>query len=82
MKKIASILLITLILLLAACGGEAIHDGSSPNVALLIANRGDKGFNDSAVIGLNVSVVERSEILFGSFFDFRALGDESPQKLA
>jgi len=58
MKKIASILLITMILLLAACGGEAIHDGSSPNVALLIASRGDKGFNDSAVIGLNVSVVE------------------------
>lgn len=59
MKKIASILLITMILLLTACaGGEAIHDGSSPNVALLIANRGDKGFNDSAVIGLNVSVVD------------------------
>ncbi len=58
MKKIACILLITIVLLLAACSGEAIHDGSSPNVALLIANRGDKGFNDSAVIGLNVSVVE------------------------
>ncbi len=59
MKKVASILLITAILLLTACtGGEAIHDGSSPNVALLIAYRGDKGFNDNAVVGLNVSVVE------------------------
>jgi basic membrane protein A len=57
MKKIASILLITMILLLTACGGGKIsYVGDSPNVALIIANRGDKGFNDSAVIGMNVSV--------------------------
>lgn len=57
MKKIASILLITTILLLTACaGGKISYVGDSPNVALIIANRGDKGFNDSAVIGMNVSV--------------------------
>ena len=43
MKKIASILLITMILLLTACGGGKIsYVGDSPNVALIIANRGDK----------------------------------------
>lgn len=33
-----------------------MYVGDSPNVALIIAGRGDMGFNDSAVIGLNVSV--------------------------
>lgn len=56
MRKVASILLITMILLLTACSsGKITYVGDSPNVALIIANRGDKGFNDSAVIGLTVS---------------------------
>jgi basic membrane protein A len=56
MKRVASILLITIILLLTACqSGKIMYVGDSPNVALIIANRGDKGFNDSAIIGLNVS---------------------------
>ncbi|MGI6091041.1 MAG: BMP family lipoprotein [Saccharofermentanales bacterium] len=56
MKKVAIILLITMFLLLTACtGGKITYVGDSPNVALIIANRGDMGFNDSAVIGLNVS---------------------------
>ncbi len=57
MKKIVSILLIAIILLLSACtSGRIMYVGDSPNVALIIASRGDMGFNDSAVIGLNVSV--------------------------
>ncbi|NLZ55219.1 MAG: BMP family ABC transporter substrate-binding protein [Clostridiaceae bacterium] len=56
MKKVAVILLIVMTLLLTACTGKITYVGDSPNVALIIANRGDKGFNDSAVIGLNVSV--------------------------
>lgn len=57
MKKVAGFLLITVILFLTACntGGKITYVGDSPNVALIIANQGDMGFNDSAVIGLTVS---------------------------
>lgn len=57
MKKKILVLLLALTLLLTACGqGKKImYVGDNPNVALIIAKRGDMGFNDSAVVGLNTA---------------------------
>ncbi|MDI9520854.1 MAG: BMP family ABC transporter substrate-binding protein [Bacillota bacterium] len=64
MKKRILILLLVLPFVLTACTqGKITYVGDSPNVALLIAKRGDMNFNDSAIIGLKKSEHDHGTVL-------------------
>lgn len=64
MKKKILILLIVIPFVLTACTqGKITYVGGSPNVALLIAKRGDMNFNDSAIIGLKASEHDHGTVL-------------------
>lgn len=53
MRKTITAILLALAFLLTGCGqGRMILDGDNPNVVLIISERGDMDFNDSAVVGL------------------------------
>lgn len=57
MKRITWILLACLLVLTACSGGKKVsYVGDDPNVALIVARQGDMAYNDSAIVGMNVSV--------------------------
>ena len=64
MKKKILILLIVIPFVLTACSqGRITYVGDSPNVALIIAERGDMNFNDSAIVGLKASEHDHGTVL-------------------
>lgn len=63
-KKKLLILIIVIPFILTACtNGRITYVGSSPNVALIIAKRGDMNFNDSAIVGMKASVHDHGTVL-------------------
>lgn len=64
LKKGLLILLIVIPLVLTACtNGRITYVGDSPNVALIIAKRGDMNFNDSAIVGMKASEHDHGTVL-------------------
>lgn len=56
MKKIIWTVLACLFVLTACQGKKVSYVGDDPNVALIVAKQGDLAYNDTAIIGMNVSV--------------------------
>lgn len=55
MKRITWIIIVGLLLLTACQNKKVTYVGDVPNVALIVAKRGDMAYNDVAIIGMNVS---------------------------
>ena len=55
MKRITWIIIVGLLLLTACQNKKVTYVGDDPNVALIVAKRGDMAYNDIAIIGMNVS---------------------------